>query len=262
MTKGLLAPGDPPPYTIENSGGTGRCLILCDHASNRIPPSLGQLGLSDSQRAQHVAYDIGSMTVAREFSHRFDAPLIMGNYSRLVIDLNRYPGNPASIAAVSDGIPIPGNVGVTEADAAQRADEIFHPYHNAIRNELTALRRRYAEPCIISIHSFTPVFGAVPRPWHVGVLWGDDPLVAQPLLARLRREVDLCVGDNQPYDAREPLGYSMNEHGAGTGLPHVLLEIRQDLITEHADALTWAARLHECMADVIDILPVNPALAV
>ncbi len=258
----ILGRGDPPPYTIENSGGTGRCLIVCDHASNRIPLSLGQLGLSDRELEQHVAYDIGSVTVAREFSRRFDAPLVMSGYSRLVIDANRYPGDPDSIAAMSDGLRIPGNEAITAADMAQRACEFFHPYHDAIRRELAALQRRYAEPCVISIHSFTPVFGAVPRPWHVGVLWGDDPLVAQPLLARLRREDDLCVGDNQPYDAREPIGYSMNEHGSGTGLPHVLLEIRQDLITKQADALTWAARLYDCLAEVINTLPVKPALAV
>ena len=256
----ILGRGDPAPYTIENSGGAARCLILCDHASNRIPSSLGQLGLSDGELEQHVAYDIGSATVAREFSRRFDAPLIMTGYSRLVIDANRYPGDPTSIVAVSDGIRIPGNVTVAAADAVQRAHEFFHPYHNAIRRELTALQRRYVEPCVISIHSFTPTFDENPRPWHVGVLWGDDPRVAQPLLDRLRREHDLCVGDNQPYDAREPIGYSMNEHGAGTGLPHILLEIRQDLIAEQQNALAWAARLYDCLADVINLLPVIPAL--
>lgn len=251
MSHQILGPNDPPAVSVDTLG-INPYLVVCDHASNRVPASLNQLGLPDDVFGAHVAYDIGSVSVARRLAGRLGASLVMSAYSRLIIDLNRFPGHPSSIPVVSDEILIPGNQALSDDEAQQREGEFFHPYHNAIAKRLLHMQQIHSAPTIISVHTFTPDFAGSKRPWHVGILWGEDGRIARPLIERLARNPELCVGDNQPYDAREPIGYTMTVHGARTALPHVLLEIRQDLVATPYAALQWADLLYDALIDVFE----------
>ena len=248
----LLGPGDPPPFTLFNPEGQAPMVLVCDHASNAIPTAFGQLGLGPAELAQHVAWDIGAAQVARLLAARLDAPTVLGGYSRLVVDCNRAPGDPTSIVEVSDGIVIPGNRNLDDAQADARVNAVFWPYHHAITQAL-AHRWRHGHgraPALIAIHSFTPLMNDFPRPWHLGVLWNRDPRLAEPLIARFQAHVELCVGDNEPYSGRE-VGFTMDTHGGAAGLPHVEVEIRQDLIADHAGCERWAVVVGETLKVVL-----------
>lgn len=250
-THSIIAPDEPAPFEVINPHGDAPAILICDHASNRIPRSLRQLGVSDEVLQQHVAYDLGSAAVARQLSKLMNAPLWRSNYSRMIIDCNRFPDDPTSIPAMSDGIAIPGNQQLTDEKVTQRAEEFFYPYHEQIAAGIDAKQNTGVIPVMVSVHSFTPFFAGHERPWHVGVLWGDDGRIAQPLIHRLRRYPHLCIGDNEPYNAREPVGYSMITHGEEPGLPHLLLEIRQDLITDREGIDHWASFIHGELKEVL-----------
>lgn len=251
----LLGPDDPPPVQIVNESGSAAMLVVCDHASNAVPAALDGLGLEAWQRSLHIAWDIGAADVAQRLAPRFDAPLILSGYSRLVIDCNRAPDAPGSIMGESDGVPIPGNRELDERAARARAEQVYRPYHDAITSILDRFAARNVVPAIVSIHSFTPVFEGFERPWHVGILHKSDDRIARRLIAELRRERALRVGDNEPYSARAMFGATMDIHGEERSIPHVLIEIRQDLIDTHHGAEEWAGRLARALSAVLDELP-------
>jgi predicted N-formylglutamate amidohydrolase len=229
------------PYHIEGAHRTARWVITCDHASNRVPPEVagGTLGLPPGDMARHIAYDVGAAGLARALGAALDAPVILSDFSRLVIDPNRGEDDPTLLMKLYDGSIVPAN---RTADAAEieRRLELFHrPYHRALER-LIASREA---PVLLAVHSFTPQFrGRPPRPWHVGVLYAADTRLALPLIARLNAEPDLCVGDNQPYSGHLP-GDSLDRHGVQTGLPHVLVEVRNDLIGTPGQQAEWGERL-------------------
>jgi predicted N-formylglutamate amidohydrolase len=235
----LLDADEPPAAILENPDGGSVFFLVCDHAGRAFPRRLGTLGLPEAETWRHIAWDIGIAGVGRELSRRLDAPLLLQSYSRLVIDCNREPAVPSSIPEISEATAIPGNRGLVEADRAARIAAIFQPYHETLR---AALDRR-GETTLVALHSFTPVFKGVARPWHAGVLYNHDARMARPLLELLRAEGDLVVGDNQPYAVTDQSDYTMPEHGERRGLPSVEIEIRQDLIAEPAGQAAWAARL-------------------
>jgi predicted N-formylglutamate amidohydrolase len=248
---GLLAAGDPPPFEIHNPQGQRRALIVCDHASRAIPRALGRLGLPDEATWRHIAWDIGAAELARALSHRLDAPAVLAGYSRLVVDCNRRLEDPSCFVALGDGQRVPGNENLTEADRRLRAAACHEPYHRAIAARLHAFRGRGVVPALIAIHSFTPVLGTEPRPWNVGVLWDRDPRIAVPLLARLRAEPGLVVGDNQPYSGGHPADYTVHRHAESAGLPHLCLEVRQDELLTPAGIARWAELIGRSLTDVL-----------
>jgi predicted N-formylglutamate amidohydrolase len=239
----LLTADDPPPFHVERAAGASPFFLVCDHAGRLLPRKLGDLGLSAADLLRHIAWDVGIAEVGRRLAAQLDAFLITQTYSRLVIDANRPPGSPQSIVTVSEGTPIPGNEGLSPAEAAQRADEIFVPYHGRIRQELDARSAQGRSTILVALHSFTPVFLARSRAWHAGVLYNRDARLAGALLALLREELGLVVGDNEPYAASEQTDYALVEHGERRGLPCVEIEIRQDLIDHAAGQAEWAERL-------------------
>jgi predicted N-formylglutamate amidohydrolase len=247
----LLDPDEAPGFEALNDTGRAPVLIVCDHASRAVPRRLEGLGLDEAVLMRHIGWDIGAAEVARRLSHTLDAPAVLSGYSRLVVDCNRFPEHASAMPEVSDGVPVPGNRGLAEADRARRLAACFEPYHRAIARRLAAFAARGIAPAILSIHSFTPVMNGVARPWHVGVLWDRDPRIAVPLIARLGADPTRVVGDNQPYSAREPVGYTMRAHADPAGLPHALVEIRQDLIDTNAGAEAWATILAECLEPIL-----------
>ncbi|MGA7866534.1 MAG: N-formylglutamate amidohydrolase [Stellaceae bacterium] len=239
----LLEPDEPDPVTLANESGGSVFFLTCEHAGRTFPRRLGRLGLSEAETLRHIAWDIGIGAVGRELSQLLNAAVILQTYSRLVIDCNRDPNVPSSIPEISEDTEIPGNHGLTEADRAARVDAIFRPYHNAIA---AALDRRAAADrpsVLVALHSFTPLFKGVSRPWHVAVLFNRDPRLAHALAELLRAEGDLMVGENEPYRVSDLTDYTVPVHGERRGLPHVEIEIRQDLITDAAGQREWAERL-------------------
>ena len=220
----LLASSEPPAFEIVNPDGDSSAVLVCDHASNRVPARLGGLGLYPHQLADHIGWDPGAAEVARRLSVRLDAPLILSGYSRLVIDCNRPPRSEESIPEQSADVPVPGNCGLAPEHRSDRIDALFQPYHQAIDRLLDSRTQR---PSIfLSIHSFTPALHGRQRPWQIGVShWRDDRL-ATLMIRALSQCGDLVVGDNQPYPIDEFTDYTIPVHGEGRGLPSITLEIR------------------------------------
>ncbi|GFE65030.1 N-formylglutamate amidohydrolase [Litoreibacter roseus] len=228
-------------YTITGATRRSRFLCLCDHATNYVPPSIGHdsLGLPAEDMVRHIAYDPGADGVTQALAERLDAPAIGTNFSRLVIDPNRGEDDPTLIMRLYDGSIIPANRDVDDAEKARRIDAFHRPYHTATA-DLAAERE---EPILISIHSFTPQLrGRAPRPWHIGILYADDTRLAVPLMDQFAADPDLCVGNNEPY-AGSLVGDTMDRHALKHGRPHVLIELRNDLISNHEDQVAWAERL-------------------
>jgi len=247
----LLGPDDSPPFTLHNPRGGARVLVICDHASRAIPRALDQLGLDDWVLDRHVAWDIGAADVARALADRLDAPAVLAGFSRLVVDPNRALDDPSAFVHVSDGIAIPGNLDLTDADKLRRAEACSGPYHAAITAQLDAFEARGISPAVIAVHSCTPVYAEVVRQWHIGVMWDEDPRIAVPLIERLAAHDDLCVGDNEPYSGRDDHDYTLDTHAEGRRLPYVGIEIRQDLLQEPAQAARWADLLAGALAPIL-----------
>jgi predicted N-formylglutamate amidohydrolase len=247
----LLGADDPPPFAVVNQTGRAPVLLVCDHASRSVPKALGDLGLPATAFDRHIAWDIGAADVARHLAEAFDAPLVMSGYSRLVLDPNRATDNPTSIPAVSDGQHVPANDGLAVRERTRRVVALFEPYHAAIATALAAFKRRRVVPAVVSVHSCTPVFQGFARPWHVGVLWNQDARLARPLIARLAAMKGIVVGDNQPYSGQGGEGYTVKRHAEAAGLPHVVLEIRQDLIDTRRGARKWAKVVAEALAPLL-----------
>lgn len=239
----LLTADDVPSVSVLNADGRSAFLLVADHAGNRIPRALGDLGLDAAERERHIAWDFGIAGVCRSLSARLDATLVHQNYSRLVIDCNRPPGTPQSIPEASDGTLVPGNRGLDAAERRRREAEIFHPYHARIAAELERRKATGRPAVLIAMHSFTPVFDGLRRPWHVGVLHGRDSRLAHALLGVLRHEDGLTVGDNEPYDVSDATDWTIPVHGEQGGILHAGIEIRQDLIAGADDQAAWGARL-------------------
>jgi predicted N-formylglutamate amidohydrolase len=229
-------------------------VVVCDHASNAVPQALQSLGVDAAVLARHVGWDIGAGALAQALAARLELPCVASGYSRLVIDCNRDPLGAASMLAFSDGERIPRNESIDPADHAARLAEIFEPYHAAVTAALAGTGSPY--PALIAVHSFTDVMQGWARPWHCGVLWNRDPRLPLAVLAALRAEPGLVVGDNEPYSGRDPSDYTVSRHAAAHGRPHICLEIRQDLLMDERGVAEWAGRLARILAPLLD----DPAL--
>lgn len=239
----LLAPDEPAAFTAVRLDGQSDFVIVVDHASARIPRSLADLGVPATELQRHIAWDIGALAVAQQVSEALGAPLIAQNYSRLVIDCNRDPRVDTSIPALSEHTGIPGNVGLTPAQKAERRAVIFDPYHNRIQALLDARAAAGRRTVLIAQHSMTHVFKGNRRDMHAAVLYNRDRRFAGLVLESLRREDGLVVAENQPYFLSDATDYTIPRHGEARGLPHVEIEIRQDLLLEEQGQTEWAQRI-------------------
>jgi predicted N-formylglutamate amidohydrolase len=246
MTK--ISPGDA--YEIVAGTGDSRLILLCDHASNRIPEDYGKLGVEESQFQRHIAYDIGAAALTRGLAERLAATAVLSCFSRLLIDPNRGMDDPTLIMRLSDGAVVPGNRDVDEAERARRIVRFHQPYHTAIAETVAAVRKAGHVPFLVSIHSFTPVWRGWPRPWHVGILWDRDEQVARAMMRGFLAQGDLVVGDNEPYHGALE-GDTLNTHGTKAGLPHALIEIRQDLIAAKSGVDEWVERVAKVIEPIM-----------
>jgi predicted N-formylglutamate amidohydrolase len=246
----LLEAAEVPPVREENAAGRSPFLLTCDHYGRLIPRSLGDLGLPASELARHIAWDIGIAGVAERLSKHLGAHLVAQRYSRLVIDCNRPPCVASSIPVLSEATKVPGNEGLTRAAAEARRQAIFEPYHRRIAEIIDRRLREGLATVLVSLHSFTPVYAGVARPWHVGTLYHRDTHLPPLLLRLFRAEADLVVGDNEPYAVSDESDYTIPIHGEARGLMNSGIEIRQDLIADQAGQQQWADRLARIFSEV------------
>jgi predicted N-formylglutamate amidohydrolase len=248
----LLQPTEPHPLEIVNEHADSPYLLICEHAGNRLPVALGNLGLLERDLRRHIAWDIGARAVALKLSERLKAPLYVQRYSRLVCDCNRRPDVPAFIVERSENTDIPGNIGISLIEREARARAIFWPFHNPIS---AALDRRQAEgrqTILLTIHSFTPVFLGQARPWEICVLFHRDRILALSVGQWLQQHTSLCVGINQPYRVGDDTDYAIPVHGEKRGLPCVEFEIRNDLIPDDLAAERWAETIQTAVSEVVN----------
>jgi predicted N-formylglutamate amidohydrolase len=225
---------------VYNENGSSPFLIVADHAGNSIPRLLVRLGIPAAEIERHIGWDIGIAAVCRVLADALDATFIQQNYSRLVVDCNRPPGSEESIPEIAERTPIPGNIGLSEAQKHTRVREIFQPYHDRIEAELNQSNRPRA---LVAMHSFTPAFMGVTRPWHAGVLYNRDARFSRLLMTLLKSENGFVIGENEPYDVSDASDYTIPVHGERRGLHHVAIEIRQDLISGAKGQQEWGSRL-------------------
>ncbi len=241
------------PFEKFSQNAQNSLLFLCDHASNRVPDCTngGSLGLPDEDMARHIAFDVGARGVTLELAKRMQGSAVLSTFSRLVIDPNRAEDDPTLIMQLYDGTVIPGNHRIDAKERTRRLDAFHRPYHRAIKATIDEMK---TPPTLISIHSFTPKLRGKPdRPWHIGVLSADDRRLADPLLRHLEQEDDICVGDNEPYIGKLE-GDCMAQHALSRGLPHVLIEIRNDLIENSAGQILWSKKLDPILRDALEDL--------
>jgi predicted N-formylglutamate amidohydrolase len=239
----LLAADEPAPVILRNADGASPFFLTCDHYGRTIPCALGDLGIDENERHRHIAYDIGIAGVAEAVSDALGAHLIAQRYSRLVIDCNRPQSAASSIPPISEATTIPGNQGLGQQAAFERQQSIFAPYHHAITKALDQRAQAKRPTILVSLHSFTPIYAGVARPWHIGTLYNRDHRLPKLMLRELHTESALVVGDNQPYAVSDTTDYTIPTHGEKRGLINTGIEIRQDLITEDSGQREWAARL-------------------
>jgi len=247
----LIGPGDSPPYFDYNVRGAAPVLLVADHASPFFPAAMNQLGLADWVLERHVAWDIGSDKLARFLADELDAPLVLAGFSRLIVDPNRTIEDSSAFVEISDGIAIPGNMNLSEEDKSLRVQSFFKPYHDRIAGQLAHFEQKGIVPAMIAVHTCSPVFDQVVRPWHIGIMWDKDPRIPAPLIRHFENMEGICVGDNEPYSGRHPHDFTIDHHAEASGLPHVGFEVRQDLVDTEAGAREWAGILAAGLGDIL-----------
>jgi len=247
-----MTPGHPPAAEAENEGGRSPYVLLCEHASNVIPLEYTALGLNDADLERHIAWDIGAAPLARLLSRRLDAPLFLSGYSRLLIDCNRPAGSSTSIPERSEDTVIPGNAGITMEERARRTAAYFTPLQTMVAAELDRRTRLAIPTIVLGVHSFTPVFQGVPRPWDAGLLYTAGAAFARALLDRLAGP-GLTLGDNEPYQIDPEHDFTVPVHGDGRGIPAALLEIRNDHLLTKDGIRQWADRLVPALQAVVGL---------
>ncbi len=252
----LLAPDEPPAYDVLNEGGDPRFILTCEHAGALVPRKLNLLGLDADDYQCHYAVDIGVRAVTQYLAKFLNAPAILGNYSRLVVDLNRAVDHPTTFAPTGEGKPVPGNMDISADDKALRIKALYEPYHNALSGLLDRVIAAGTTPVVVSVHSFTPKFFNFARPWEIAFLHSDDARLSRALIAYFQR-LGYRVGDNEPYDHRIARGGAVNRHAGMRRLPHTMVEYRNDMISNDKDAFFWAKLLADGLQEALE----DPAMS-
>ena len=249
MTRSETQTTEAGPVETIDGDERGGLLFICDHASNVVPARYGTLGLPEAQLERHIGYDIGAAAMTRRLAAHFSAPAVLTTFSRLLIDPNRGEDDPTQVMRLSDGAIVPGNARIDAAEIEQRRETYWRPYRRAVGAAIERMSGANGSPVVISMHSFTPFWKDVPRPWEIGILWDTDPRLARPLMDGLR-DAGFVVGDNEPYDGALR-GDTLDEEVTRRGLAGLLVEMRQDLVATTATAEAMADRFAAALAPVV-----------
>ncbi len=239
------------PYRRVNEGGPSPIVIICDHASNRVPADYGDLGLGDADFQRHIAWDIGAAAISEILARRFQAPAILSEVSRLLIDCNRRFEDPNLTPAISDGTQVPANLNISQEEREKRWRICHQPYHQAIWDAIERKLDAGQPPILLSIHSMTPALNGVARPWQIAICWSDDRRLSAPMLEALCARAGITVGDNEPYRLDPQEDYSVPVHAMRRGLKHLQVEFRQDEIADAAGQQRWADLFGDCLERVL-----------
>jgi predicted N-formylglutamate amidohydrolase len=239
------------PYRLVNEAGQAPMVIICDHASNRVPAGYGDLGLPAAAFERHIAWDIGAAGVSEILARRLDAPAILSTVTRLLIDCNRRFEDPGLAPATSDGTEIPANRDLSAEERAKRWRTYHQPYHAAIAQVIDRKLESGVQPVVLAIHSMTPALRGTARPWQIAVCWDGDQRLSAPMLSALRACAGIAVGDNEPYRLDAAEDYSVPVHATRRGLKHLQIEFRQDEIADAAGQQRWAALFGDCLERVL-----------
>lgn len=228
---------------VQNPDGRSPYLFVCDHASNFVPDAFGTFGLPPGDIDRHIAWDPGALPVASALADALDATLIHSGISRLVIDCNRPLDAGNLFWTVSEGTVIPGNQNLSEDQRRARIALAYTPFHEMIRATVEKRLAAGQETRIVSIHSFTPVYSGVSRPWEIGIIHDEDDRLAVPMIAALEADKSLTVGVNEPYSPADKVYFTLEKHARSRSLACAMIEIRNSEIADAAGQLAWAARL-------------------
>ena len=239
------------PYRLVNEDGPAPIVIICDHASNRVPSGYGDLGLPAAELERHIAWDISAAGISEILARRFNAPAILSTVTRLLIDCNRQFGDPNLAPAISDGTEIPANRSLSQTERESRWRSYHQPYHDIIARTIDRKLARGHPPVVLSIHSMTAVMRGAARPWQVAVCWDTDQRLSAPMLDALRARNGIVVGDNEPYNLDPNEDYSVPVHAARRGLKHLQIEFRQDEVADAAGQQRWAQLFGDCLEQVL-----------
>lgn len=252
MATGLPTSDDEAPVNILNANGCGSFVLLCDHASNRIPPSFGDLGLSAAERREHIAWDPGALGVSLELSRLLSAPLVYSTVSRLIVDCNRAETASDLIPKVSELTPIPGNSTLDDNERTDRIAFAHQPFHNSIDRLVDDRLNRRQPTALVSIHTYTPNYKGATRPWEIGLISGMDRRLADPALQALAAETSFQIGDNEPYSPGDGVYYTLERHGESRGLMSLMIEIRNDEVQLLEDEAEWARLLARILTSAFE----------
>ncbi len=244
----------PDAVTVVNAAGRAGIVLVCEHASCRVPPRYAGLGLAETELRRHIGWDIGALALALECSRRLDAPLVHAGYSRLLLDVNRPLDAPDSIVDHSEDTPIPGNARLSRAERLARQQGLYVPFHAALEQVVAARSVLTQGLAVVNIHSFTPVYRGTARPWQAGILSDRDRRLADGLLQSLRREQGLCCGDNEPYSPRDRVYHTLERHAQSQGLLSAMIEVRNDQLATGQGLAAWAERLCSALREALGLL--------
>jgi predicted N-formylglutamate amidohydrolase len=243
ITSDMLPQGQP--VAVFNADGPSDLMLVCEHASNFIPTSLQQLGLTDTLAESHIAWDPGALALSKALSDAFAAPLIAATVSRLVYDCNRPPFAPGAIAELSEVHPIPGNVGLSDAAIQSRIAQVYEPFCAAVEQVCDRLAFNATFPLFVTIHSFVPVYKGIPREVEIGVLHDTDALLADCFIEEANHIGGYVVRRNEPYAAVDGVTHTLQARALSRGFPNVMIEVRHDLLSDAAGVAAVADYLQQ-----------------
>ena len=239
------------PYRLLNEDGPAPLVLICDHASNRVPAGYGDLGLRPAELERHIAWDIGAAAISEILARRFNAPAVLSTVTRLLIDCNRQFEDPGLSPAISDGTEIPANRGLSHGEREKRWRTFHQPYHAVIARSIDRKLASGPPPVVLSIHSMTATMRGIGRPWQIAVCWDTDQRLSTPMLDALRACAGIVVGDNEPYNLDPNEDYSVPVHAVRRGLKHLQIEFRQDEVADPTGQQRWAKLFGDCLEQVL-----------
>lgn len=234
--------------TLVNPQGTSSVLLVCEHASNFIPPEYDGLGLSNDDQASHIAWDPGALALSNKLADLLDARLVHSTVSRLIYDCNRPPKALDAMPASSEGRAIPGNAAIDENERARRIARFYDPFKALLVNTLEAMA---GKPVLVTIHSFTPVFHGQTRNVEFGILHDSDRRLADLMLEHSAAHTKLNVMRNEPYGPEHGVTHTLKQHGVDNGYLNVMLEINNRLLTNDAEQKAIADMIAALLRDVL-----------
>ncbi|WP_417436219.1 N-formylglutamate amidohydrolase [Hoeflea sp.] len=250
----LIDPSEGPAFAVLRPGGTSDVVLICEHASKTMPKALGDMGLDEAVLESHIAWDIGAQSVAELLSERLDATLVSQRFSRLAYDCNRPPESPGAYPERSEIFDVPGNIGLSASDKARRADALYHPFHQAIDALIDERLAQGRSVVLVTVHSFTPVYFGKLRDGHLGILHDEDRRLADAMLdAAVSARLEL-VRRNYPYGPEDGVTHTLKRHGLTRQIANVMLEIRNDLVSDEAGQRQWAGSIADLLERALEKL--------